>query len=223
MRILLVEDEAKTQAFLKKGLTEQGYVVDSAADGVEGLFLADTVHFDLIILDVMLPKLNGWQVIQELRQKNKQTPVLFLTARDSIEDRVKGLQLGADDYLVKPFAFSELMARIHSLLRRGQVHQEEVLTIADMEIDCLRHKVKRDGNIIELTQKEFALLSLLARRKGEVMSRTMIAEQVWDMNFDSDTNIIDVAIRRLRQKVDNPYDTKLIHTARGIGYVLEAR
>ena len=223
MHILIIEDEAKTAAYLHKGLTEQGFVVDLAYDGQNGLFMAQHGNYDLIILDIMLPKLDGWRVIQQFRQSDRKVPVIFLSARDTIEDRVKGLELGADDYLVKPFAFSELLARIRSLLRRGHVQQAEKLTIVDLEIDYLKHKVARAGKPIDLTPKEFALLSLLARRKGEVLSRTLIAEQVWDMNFDSDTNIIDVAIRRLRQKIDYQHPVKLIHTVRGVGYYLDER
>lgn len=224
MRILIIEDEPKTAAYLRKGLTENGFIVDLAADGQEGLFLAKNTHYDLVILDVMLPKIDGWAVITNIRaDEQKQTPVLFLTARDNIQDRVKGLELGADDYLVKPFAFSELLARVRSLLRRGQTRQPNILHISDLEIDLLGHKVTRAGKRIDLTSKEFALLSLLARHTGELLSRTLIAEQVWDMNFDSDTNVVDVAIRRLRQKVDDPFPTKLIHTVRGVGYVLEMR
>lgn len=223
MHILIIEDEAKTAAYLHKGLTEQGFVVDLAYDGQNGLFMAQHGNYDLIILDIMLPKLDGWRVIQQFRQSDRKVPVIFLSARDTIEDRVKGLELGADDYLVKPFAFSELLARIRSLLRRGHVQQAEKLIIVDLEIDYLKHKVARAGKPIDLTPKEFALLSLLARRKGEVLSRTLIAEQVWDMNFDSDTNIIDVAIRRLRQKIDHQHAVKLIHTVRGVGYYLDER
>lgn len=223
MHILIIEDEAKTAAYLHKGLTEQGFVVDLAYDGQNGLFMAQQGNYDLIILDIMLPKLDGWRVIQQFRLTDRKVPVIFLSARDTIEDRVKGLEQGADDYLVKPFAFSELLARIRSLLRRGHVKQAETLTIADLEIDYLKHKVSRSGKPIDLTPKEFALLSLLARRKGEVLSRTLIAEQVWDMNFDSDTNIIDVAIRRLRQKIDHQHTIKLIHTVRGVGYFMDER
>lgn len=223
MHILIIEDEAKTAAYLHKGLTEQGFVVDLAYDGQNGLFMAQQGNYDLIILDIMLPKLDGWRVIQQFRLTDRKVPVIFLSARDTIEDRVKGLEQGADDYLVKPFAFSELLARIRSLLRRGHVKQAETLTIADLEIDYLKHKVSRSGKPIDLTPKEFALLSLLARRKGEVLSRTLIAEQVWDMNFDSDTNIIDVAIRRLRQKIDYQHTIKLIHTVRGVGYFMDER
>lgn len=221
MHILVVEDEIKTLNYLKKGLTEQGFNVDTAENGMSGLFLAENGEYDLIILDIMLPQLDGWSVIQRLRKSNKKVPVLFLSARDSIDDRVKGLELGADDYLVKPFAFSELLARIRSILRRGHTKQIEAMSIADLHIDLLKHKVFRSNKTIDLTPKEFSLLSLLARRKGEVLSRTLIAEQVWDMNFDSDTNIIDVAIRRLRQKIDSGFEKRLIHTIRGVGYVLE--
>jgi len=223
MRLLVVEDQEKTANYLQKGLTEAGFVVDIALDGMEGLFLADTTYYDLIILDVMLPKYDGWTVIKKLRDSGKTIPVLFLTARDTIEDRVNGLELGADDYLVKPFAFSELLARVRNILRRGQQRQSDVIQIADLELDLLRHKATRCGVRLDLTQKEFTLLILLARRTGEVLSRTLIAEQVWDMNFDSDTNVVDVAIRRLRQKVDDPFSIKLIHTIRGVGYVLEQR
>jgi two-component system copper resistance phosphate regulon response regulator CusR len=221
MRILIAEDEPKTAAYLRKGVSESGYVVDCAANGEDALHLALTGDYDLLILDVMLPGRDGWAVLAELRKHGRQTPVLFLTARDAVADRVKGLQLGADDYLVKPFAFSELLARMRSVLRRGPGRQPEVLRIADMEIDLLGRKVFRSGRRIELTAKEFDLLSLLARRAGEALSRTLIAEQVWDMNFDSDTNIIDVAVRRLRVKVDDPFGKKLIRTVRGVGYVLE--
>jgi two-component system copper resistance phosphate regulon response regulator CusR len=223
MRILIVEDEKKTAAYLKKGLSENGFIVDVTDQGEDGLRCALRFDYDLIILDVMLPKQDGWSIITELRRNGKQTPVLFLTARDSVQDRVKGLELGADDYLMKPFAFSELLARVRSILRRGPARQSDILRIADLEIDFLRHKVMRGGNRIDLTPKEFALLSLLARRRGEILSRTLIAEQVWDINFDSDTNVVDVAVRRLRRKVDDPFTRKLIHTVHGVGYVLEER
>lgn len=221
MHILIIEDEKKTAAYLRKGLTESGFVVDVAEEGEEGLFLATTREYDLIILDVMLPKRDGWSVISEIRRTGKQTPVLFLTARDAVYERVKGLELGADDYLVKPFAFSEFLARVRSIFRRGTRRHPEALRIADLEIDLIRGKAVRNGRHLDLTAKEFALLSLLARRTGEVLSRTLIAEQVWDMNFDSNTNVVDVAIRRLRRKVDEPFATKLIHSVRGMGYVLE--
>jgi two-component system copper resistance phosphate regulon response regulator CusR len=223
MKILVVEDEKKTAAYLSKGLREQGFVVDIADQGDDGLYLAQTGDYDLIVLDVMLPRRDGWAILAELRRGGKQTPVLFLTARDAIHDRVKGLELGADDYLVKPFAFSELLARVRSILRRRTVSPSEGLRIGDLEIDFVRHKATRAGKRLELTPKQFALLELLARRQGEVLSRTLIAEQVWDMNFESDTNVVDVHVRRLRSKVDDPFQSKLIHTVRGVGYVLEDR
>lgn len=223
VRILIVEDERKIAAFLRKGLAENGFVVDVAEDGHDGLHLARTVAYDLIILDVMIPDLDGWSVLSALRSEGKRTPVLFLTARDSVEDRVKGLELGADDYLTKPFAFSELLARVRSVLRRSPGRQDETLRVADLEIDLIRHRAARSGQRLDLTPKEFALLSLLARRAGEPLSRTLIAEQVWDVNFDSDTNVVDVHVRRLRSKVDDPFGRKLIHTVRGVGYVLEER
>jgi len=223
MRILIIEDEIKSAEYLRKGFSENGFVADVANDGEDGLHLALTGEYDLIILDVGLPERSGWSVIAELRRKAKEMPVLFLTARDAVEDRIKGLELGADDYLVKPFVFSELLARVRTILRRGPLRQPDVLTIGDLVIDLVRHKATRANQRLDLTPKEFLLLSLLARRAGEVVSRTLIAEQVWDMNFDSDTNVVDVAVRRLRAKVDDPYETKLIHTLRGIGYVLEQR
>ena len=223
MRILVVEDEKKTAAYLQKGLSEQGFVVDVANEGEDGLHLARSGNYDLVILDVLLPQRDGWSILAELRRGGMQTPVLFLTARDTIPERVKGLELGADDYLVKPFAFSELLARVRTILRRGPGRQPETLRIADIEIDLLGHKAMRAGKRLDLTPKEFALLSLLASRPGEVLSRTFIAERVWDMNFNSDTNVVDVAVRRLRGKVDDPFAAKLIHTVRGVGYVLEER
>lgn len=223
MKLLIVEDEAKTAGYLHKGLTESGFVVDVANRGDVGLDLAWSGEYDLIVLDVMLPGQDGWTVLKQLRDAGRQTPVLLLTARDAVQDRVKGLDLGADDYLIKPFAFSELLARIRTLLRRGPARQSEVVQVADLEMDLLRHKATRGGKRLNLTPKEFALLSLLARRTGEVLSRTLIAEQVWDMNFDSNTNVVDVHVRRLRSKVDDPYPVKLIHTVRGVGYVLEER
>jgi len=223
MKILVVEDEHKTGDYLRQGLAESGFLTELASNGVDGLHQALTGDFDLLVLDVMLPGLDGWQVLERLRQGGKQMPVLFLTARDQIEDRVKGLELGADDYLVKPFAFSELLARVRTLLRRGKGSIEPmVLRAADLELDLLRRRVTRAGSRIDLTAKEFALLELLLRRQGEVLPRSMIASQVWDMNFDSDTNVIDVAIRRLRAKVDDAFTPRLIRTARGMGYVLEA-
>lgn len=221
MRVLIAEDEAKTAEYLRQGLTENGFVADVAANGVDGQHLALTGEYDLIILDVMLPGCDGWQVLHALRQSGKQTPVLFLTARDGVEDRVKGLDLGADDYLVKPFAFSELLARVRALLRRGREIEPELLRVADLELDLLRRRVTRGGQRIALTAKEFVLLTLFVRRRGEVISRTSIAEQVWELHFDTDTNIVEVAVRRLRAKVDDPFEHKLIHTIRGMGYVLE--
>ena len=222
MRILIVDDERKTAAYLQKGLAENGYVVDVADDGIDGEHLAQTQDYDLVLLDVMLPGIDGWTVLKNLHA-TKKTPVLFLTAKGGIEDRVKGLELGADDYLVKPFAFSELLARVRSVLRRGAVRQQDVIKLDDLEVDLLRRRVQRGGARIDLTAKEFGLLSLLLRRAGEVLSRTVIAEQVWDMNFDSDTNVVDVAIRRLRAKIDDPFERRLIHNVRGVGYVLEQR
>ncbi len=222
MHILLVEDEPKAGDYLRRGLTESGFVVDWVQTGTDGLHQATTGDYDLIVLDVMLPGMDGWQVVRQLR-KTHQTPVLFLTARDEVEDRVKGLELGADDYLVKPFAFTELMARVRTLLRRGSHREPEILKIGDMEIDVLRRRVVRSGIRIDLTVKEFLLLHMLAKRPGEVLSRSMIASQVWDMNFDSDTNVVEVAVRRLRVKIDEPFPAKLIHTVRGMGYVLEER
>jgi len=223
MKLLIVEDELKTGDYLRQGLTEAGFVVDLARDGADGLHLALTQPYDLAILDVMLPKMNGWQIIHGIRQAEKEMPVLVLTAKGDVEDRVKGLELGADDYLVKPFAFSELLARVRTLLRRGTKGKEaETLRAADLELDLLRRRATRAGQKIELTSKEFSLLELLLRRQGEVLPRSLIASQVWDVNFDSDTNVIEVAIRRLRAKVDDGFELKLIRTVRGMGYVLEA-
>ena len=222
MRILIVEDEPKTGAYLQQGLRESGYVADLAINGRDGLHLALEEDYDLVILDVMLPLMDGWTVLRRLREQ-RSTPVLFLTARDDVADRVQGFDLGADDYLVKPFAFAELLGRIKALLRRGPVREADIVTVADLEIDVLRRRVIRAGTRIDLTPKEFALLHLLAQRQGEVLSRTLIASQVWDMNFDSDTNVVDVAVRRLRAKIDDPWTAKLVHTVRGMGYVLEAR
>lgn len=222
MRLLSIEDEAKTAAYLHKGLTEHGHVVDTARDGVEGLHLANSGQYDLILLDVGLPGVDGWQVLQGIRAHH-QTPVFFLSGHDDVEDRVKGLQMGADDYLVKPFAFSELLARIQVVARRNALTPaaDAVLRVGDLEVDSARRRVKRAQSRIDLTTKEFVLLDYLARHVGQVVSRTLIAQNVWDMHFDSDTNVVDVAVRRLRAKIDDPFAKKLIHTIRGVGYVLD--
>lgn len=222
MKLLIVEDEIKTGEYLKQGLREAGFIVDLSHNGLDGQHLAMTEHYDLLILDVMLPDLDGWQILKSLRGSNKEVPVLFLTARDSIDDRVKGLELGADDYLVKPFVFAELLARVRTLLRRSTNPVTELsLSVADLELDLARHRASRNGKRIHLTAKEFALLELLVRRQGEVLPRSLIASQVWDMNFDSDTNVIDVAIRRLRGKIDDNFELKLIQTVRGMGYMID--
>jgi two-component system copper resistance phosphate regulon response regulator CusR len=223
VKILIVEDEKKTAEYLRKGLTEHGFVVDVAENGEDGLHLALNGEYVLVVLDVMLPDRDGWSVITALREGGSQTPVLFLTARDTVNDKVKGLELGADDYMTKPFAFSEILARVRTILRRGPDRHPDSIRIFDLEVDFLRHKAFRSGKRLDLTPKEFAVLWLLARHQGEVLGRTLISEQVWDINFDSDANVVDVAIRRLRRKVDDPFPEKLIHTVRGVGYVLEDR
>jgi two-component system copper resistance phosphate regulon response regulator CusR len=222
MRILLIEDEKKTQAFLAKGLREAGFDVEIAGDGETGLKLARATRHELLIVDVLLPGKDGWTVVAELRGEGFQAPILFLTARDGVKDRVKGLELGADDYLIKPFAFSELLARVRSVLRRSPMREAEQWRIQDLEIDTRRHKAVRSGVALNLTAKEFLLLAHLARFAGEVVSRTEIVEQVWDINFETETNVVDVMVRRLRAKVDDPFETKLVHTVRGAGYVLKA-
>ncbi|MFP8966729.1 heavy metal response regulator transcription factor [Pokkaliibacter sp. CJK22405] len=224
MRLLIIEDDPRIASYLQQGLMEEGFSVSMAASAATGLQLALNDPPELIILDVMLPDLSGWEVLRTLRSAGKTLPVLFLTARDSVDDRVKGLELGADDYLIKPFAFSELLARIRTLLRRGQPQAVTThLQVADLEMDLLKRRVQRAGQRISLTAREFALLELLLRRQGEVFSKSLIASQIWDMNFDSDTNVVEVAIRRLRAKIDDPFTVKLIHTARGMGYCLEHR
>jgi two-component system, OmpR family, copper resistance phosphate regulon response regulator CusR len=221
MKLLIVEDEAKTANFLKRGLSEAGYLENVAVDGAEGMRLIESGAFDLIVLDLMLPVVDGWQILSWLRGAGLQTPVLILTARDDVQDRVRGLELGADDYLVKPFAFSELLARVRTILRRPPVRESTTLRVADLEIDLAGHRATRAGQRLDLTAREFTLLSLLVRRAGEVLTRTLIAESVWAINFDGDTNVVDVNVRRLRGKVDDPFPQKLLRTVRGVGYVLE--
>jgi len=222
MRLLVVEDEIKTGNYLKQGLTEAGFMVILARNGLDGHHQAMTENFDLLVLDVMLPDVDGWRIIQSVREAGRQTPVLFLTARDSVDDRVKGLELGADDYLVKPFAFAELLARVRTLLRRssGPILSDQI-KVADLILDLPRRRATRGGQRINLSHKEFCLLELLVRHQSEVLPRSLIASEVWDMNFDSDTNVIDVAIRRLRAKIDDDFQPKLIHTVRGMGYKLD--
>ncbi|MEF7613691.1 heavy metal response regulator transcription factor [Aquincola sp. MAHUQ-54] len=222
MRVLIVEDEAKTADYLRRGLTEQGHVVDVATNGIDGRHAALETRYDVIVLDAMLPGIDGFEVLRDVR-RTKQVPIIMLTARDRIEDRVRGLQDGADDYLVKPFSFLELSARLHALSRRSRQLEPTTITVGDMTLDLLGRKVHRGGDRIDLTAKEFALLTALARRAGQVLSRTEIAELVWDINFDSNTNVVEVAVKRLRGKLDGPYPRKLLHTMRGMGYVLEER
>ena len=224
MKLLVVEDEIKLSAYLRKGLGEQGFVVDVARDGIDGRHMALEGDYDLVVLDAMLPGMDGFAVLSAIREA-KNTPVLMLTARDGVEDRVRGLRAGADDYMAKPFAFSELLARVEALLRRGGGERSEksLFRVADLEVDLIKRRAVRGGRRLDLTAKEFALLALLLRRGGEILSRTVLAEKVWDMNFDSDTNVVEVAVRRLRAKLDDPFETKLLHTARGMGYVLELR
>lgn len=222
MKILIIEDQRQAGEYLRQGLNEAGFQADWAANGVDGLHEASQRDYDLLILDIMLPGLDGWEVMQRLRASGNATPVLFLSAKDQVEDRVKGLELGADDYLVKPFSFAELLARVRTILRRGKPSPNDTaLRVADLELDLIKRRVSRAGQRIDLTAKEFGLLELLMRREGEILPRSLIASQVWDMNFDSDTNVIEVAMRRLRLKIDEQFEPKLIHTVRGMGYVLE--
>lgn len=221
MHVLIVEDDEVTAAFLKKGLASHGIVADIANNGADGLDLALKREYDLIILDVMLPKLSGWAVMESLRRNSVETPVLFLSARDAVEDRIRGLYLGGDDYLGKPFSFSELLARLRCIVRRGQIREQDFLQIADLKVDMMRRKVSRAGKNIILTAKEFDLLALFVQRRGEVLSRSMIADLVWGVNFETHTNAVDVGVHRMRGKVDDPFPEKLIHAVRGVGYVME--
>ncbi len=222
-RILIIEDEHKIASFVRQGFSQEGFAVDVASDGIDGLHLATTSEYDLIVLDVMLPGRDGWSVLQEIRQHRPDQPVILLTALDAVFHRVKGLNAGADDYLVKPFAFSELLARVRNVLRRTPARPMETLRLDDLEMDLLRHKASRGGKPLDLAPQEYRLLEYLLRNAGEVLTRTRLAEQVWDMNFDGDSNVVDVAIRRLRRKIDDSFERKLIHTLRGVGYVLETR
>jgi len=226
MKLLVIEDEVKAGEYLKKGLTESGYTVDLCHDGVDGLYHASSESYDLIVLDIMLPKLNGWQVLNTLRSSEIATPIIMLTAKDQVDDRVRGFELGANDYLVKPYAFAELLARIQNALRQTtkqpSTNNVNSIVIEDLELDLLKRTATRQGELISLTAKEFLLLELFMRKAGQVLSRSTIASLVWDMNFDSDTNVIDVAVKRLRSKVDKPYNKLLIHTIRGMGYKFEA-
>lgn len=223
MRILTVEDERKIASLISQGFAQEGFTVDVASDGIDGLHLAVTGQYDLVILDVMLPGRDGWSVLQELRRHSPDQPVIMLTALDSVPERVRGLTSGADDYLVKPFAFSELLARALNILKRAPTRQPDVLRYRDLEMNLSRHKVTRSGMAIDLAPQEYRLLAYFIRNAEQVITRTRIAEQVWDMNFDGDSNVIDVAVRRLRRKVDDEFPDKLIHTLRGVGYVLEQR
>ena len=221
MRSLIVEDEKKVAGFIKKGLEEETYAADVAYDGEEGLHLGAEGQYDLIILDIMLPKLDGLEVLSQLRSKGKDIPIILLTAKDAVDDRVAGLNKGADDYLTKPFAFSELLARVRVLLRRGKAEVKTILQIVDLTLDLVSHKVDRGGDEIELTGKEYSLLEYFMRNQGKVLTRTMIAEHVWDYNFDTFTNVIDVYINHLRKKIDKGRQNKLLHTLRGVGYIMK--
>ncbi|BCG48648.1 DNA-binding heavy metal response regulator [Citrifermentans bremense] len=223
MYFLIVEDAEKTAEQLRKGLSEMSITVDVASDGLKGLAMAREREYDLIVLDLMLPGIDGFEVVKRLREGGSTTPVMILTARDEVHDRITGLQLGADDYLVKPYSFAELCARIQALLRRGQVVQQDEIRVADLTVNFFAHKATRAGKTLELTPKEFALLSLLIRRAGEVQSRLRIAERVWNLGFEANLKIVDVKVAALRAKVDGPFEKKLIHTVRGLGYILEDR
>ncbi|MGH8778211.1 heavy metal response regulator transcription factor [Paraburkholderia sp.] len=222
MKVLLIEDEPKVVEYLRNGLSEQGWVVDVATDGEDGAFMANEYEYDVVILDVMLPKLDGFSVLKAIRA-HKQTPVIMLTARDRVDDRVQGLRGGADDYLIKPFSFLELVERLHALTRRARTQESTLICVGDLRVDLISRRASRDGARLELTAKEFQLLSVLARRHGEILSKTQITELVWDVNFESDTNIVETAIKRLRAKLDGPFASRLLHTIRGMGYVLEER
>lgn len=222
MSILLIEDDQKTGSYLKKGLSEAGYIVDLAQDGADGLHMALEQPYELVVLDVMLPGANGWEIMRSLRARSN-VPVIFLTARDHVNDRIRGLELGADDYLIKPFSFTEFLLRIRTLLRRAPLREQDIFQVADLRLDILARTTTRQGLGIALTNKEFLLLHLLARRQNEALSRTLIASQIWDMNFNSDTNVVDTLIKRLRAKIDHPFERKLIHTVRSIGYMLAER
>jgi heavy metal response regulator len=221
MRILVIEDEKKVATFIKKGLVEEHYAVDTAFDGEEGLYLSEINDYDLIILDLMIPKIDGFGVLKKIRERRNNVPILVLTAKDSVDDTVRGLDAGCDDYLTKPFAFAELLARIRALLRRDKKEKESVLRIADLSLSIVTHKVMRQGKEIELTSKEYALLEYFMRNPEKVLTRTMISEHVWDYHFDSNTNVIDVYVNYLRKKIDKDFDPKLIHTIRGIGYMMK--
>lgn len=221
MRILVVEDEKKLATYIKKGLEENHFAVDVSYDGEEGLFMLDTNKYDLVVLDILLPKKNGLEILGEARKNGKDMPILLLTAKDAIEDKAHGLDLGADDYLVKPFSFIELIARIRALIRRGKVHYQTGLTVADLSLDVAAHRLYRNGQSIDLTNKEFALLEFFMRNLNTVLTRTQITEHVWDYNFDSLTNVIDVFVNRVRNKIDKDRVKKLIHTIKGVGYIMK--
>ena len=221
MRILVIEDEKKVADFVRKGLEEEHYAVDTAYDGERGLDLAETNDYDLVVLDLMIPKIDGWEVLRRMRANGNKVPVLILTARDSVEEIVKGLDSGSDDYLTKPFAFAEFLARVRALLRREKVEKEPVLRVGDLTLSLVTHRVNRGGREIELTSKEYTLLEYMMRSPNKVLTRVMISEHVWDYHFDSMTNVIDVYVNYLRKKIDRDFEAKLIHTIRGVGYVIK--